>query len=172
MMDAVDVVGYVYCPPGWDEQRLRSGPDAEAIGQIAVSTYTDIAYIKEKNAIQISGETHDDVYQAQNKLNALFFPVIVKSKRQWARPDRPGVWGQRRDSTNGGNANGGAGANNNNNPSNGNNTANGGNGGNGGEPQQNGGRGIRKMRSESSLRPQSQQPQPYGAPASQTHGWK
>lgn len=25
--------------------------------------------------------------------------MIVKSKRQWARPDRPGVWGQRRDNT-------------------------------------------------------------------------
>lgn len=36
---------------------------------------------------------------SQNQLNTLFFPVIVKSKRQWARPDRPGVWGQRRDST-------------------------------------------------------------------------
>ncbi|TPX67768.1 hypothetical protein SpCBS45565_g03564 [Spizellomyces sp. 'palustris'] len=96
---AVDVTGFVYCPPGWDEQRLRAGPDAEAIGKIAMDTYTDISYIKEKNAIQISGETHDDVYKAQNQLNTLFFPVIVKSKRQWARPDRPGVWGQRRDST-------------------------------------------------------------------------
>ncbi|KAJ3184230.1 hypothetical protein HDU87_005077 [Geranomyces variabilis] len=96
---AVDVTGFVYCPPGWDELRLRSGPDAEAIGKIAMDTYTDISYIKEKNAIQISGETHDDVYKAQNQLNALFFPVIVKSKRQWARPDRPGVWGQRRDSS-------------------------------------------------------------------------
>ncbi|KAI8823487.1 uncharacterized protein EV422DRAFT_521191 [Fimicolochytrium jonesii] len=93
----VDVTGFVYCPPGWDEQRLRAGPDAEAIGKIAMDTYTDISYIKEKNAIQISGETHDDVYKAQNQLNELFFPVIVKSKRQWARPDRPGVWGQRRD---------------------------------------------------------------------------
>jgi hypothetical protein len=34
---------------------------------------------------------------SQNQLNNLFFPVIVKSKRQWARPDRPGNWGQRRD---------------------------------------------------------------------------
>ncbi|KAJ3034552.1 hypothetical protein HDV00_004965, partial [Rhizophlyctis rosea] len=68
-----------------------------------MDTYTDISYIKEKNAIQISGETHDDVYKAQNQLNTLFFPVIVKSKRQWARPDRPGVWGQRRDSAGPGN---------------------------------------------------------------------
>ncbi|KAI9002668.1 hypothetical protein HDU85_001754 [Gaertneriomyces sp. JEL0708] len=104
----VDVTGFVYCPPGWDEQRLRAGPDAEAIGKIAMDTYTDISYIKEKNAIQISGETHDDVYKAQNQLNTLFFPVIVKSKRQWARPDRPGVWGQRRDST-GGRVNGAGG---------------------------------------------------------------
>ncbi|KAJ3299700.1 hypothetical protein HK104_007628 [Borealophlyctis nickersoniae] len=96
---AVDVTGFVYCPPGWDEQRLRAGPDAEAIGKIAMDTFTDISYIKEKNAIQISGETHDDVYKAQNQLNTLFFPVIVKSKRQWARPDRPGVWGQRRDAS-------------------------------------------------------------------------
>ncbi|KAI9098731.1 hypothetical protein DFS34DRAFT_618747 [Phlyctochytrium arcticum] len=96
---SVDVTGFVYCPPGWDEQRLRAGPDAEAIAKIAMDTYTDISYIKDKNAIQISGETHDDVYKAQNQLNTLFFPVIVKSKRQWARPDRPGVWGQRRDST-------------------------------------------------------------------------
>lgn len=29
-----------------------------------MDTYTDISYIKEKNAIQISGETHDDVYKA------------------------------------------------------------------------------------------------------------
>ncbi|KAJ3119124.1 hypothetical protein HDU96_000039 [Phlyctochytrium bullatum] len=94
-----DVIGFVYCPPGWDEHRLRSGPDAEAIGKIAMDTYTDISYIKDKNAIQISGETHDDVYKAQNQLNSLFFPVIVKSKRQWARPDRPGSWGQRRDSS-------------------------------------------------------------------------
>ncbi|KAJ3075744.1 hypothetical protein HK102_005544 [Quaeritorhiza haematococci] len=100
---AVDVTGFVYCPPGWDEQRLRAGPDADAIRNIALETYTDIAYIKEKNAIQISGETHDDVYKAQNQLNTLFFPVVVKSKRQWARPDRPGSWGQRRD----GNRNGG-----------------------------------------------------------------
>ncbi|KAI8848921.1 hypothetical protein BC829DRAFT_392934 [Chytridium lagenaria] len=64
-----------------------------------MDTYTDISYIKDKNAIQISGETHDDVYKAQNQLNSLFFPVIVKSKRQWARPDRPGSWGQRRDSS-------------------------------------------------------------------------
>ncbi|RKO93753.1 hypothetical protein BDK51DRAFT_30173 [Blyttiomyces helicus] len=95
--NTVDVTGFVYCPPGWDEQRLRAGPDAEAIGKIALETYTDIAFIREKNAIQISGETHDDVYKAQNQLNLIFFPVIVKSKRQWARPDRPGVWGQRRD---------------------------------------------------------------------------
>ncbi|KAI8803680.1 hypothetical protein BJ742DRAFT_776931 [Cladochytrium replicatum] len=93
----VDVIGFVYCPPGWDEQRLRAGPDADAIRTIAIDTYTDIAYIKEKNSIQITGESHDDVYKAQNQLNTLFFPVIVKSKRQWARPDRPGVWGQRRD---------------------------------------------------------------------------
>ncbi|KAJ3085074.1 hypothetical protein HK102_000344 [Quaeritorhiza haematococci] len=97
-LPAVDVTGFVYCPPGWDEQRLRAGADADAIRNIALETYTDIAYIKEKNAIQISGETHDDVYKAQNRLNTLFFPVIVKSKRQWARPDRPGSWGQRRDS--------------------------------------------------------------------------
>ncbi|KAI9363473.1 hypothetical protein DFJ73DRAFT_756516 [Zopfochytrium polystomum] len=93
----LDVSGFVYCPPGWDEARLRSGPDAEAIGKIAMETFTDISYIKEKNAIQISGETHDEVYAAQNQLNNIFFPVIVKSKRQWARPDRPGGWGQRRD---------------------------------------------------------------------------
>ncbi|KAJ3333330.1 hypothetical protein HDU76_009302 [Blyttiomyces sp. JEL0837] len=93
----LDVTGFVYCPPGWDEARLRSGPDAEAIGKIAMDTFTDISYIKEKNAIQISGETHDEVYAAQNQLNNIFFPVIVKSKRQWARPDRPGNWGQRRD---------------------------------------------------------------------------
>jgi hypothetical protein len=62
-----------------------------------METYTDIAYIKEKNAIQIAGEGHEDVYKAQNQLNTLFFPVVVKSKRQWARPDRPGSWGQRRD---------------------------------------------------------------------------
>ena len=30
----VDVNGFVYCPPGWDEHRLRSGPDAEAIGWV------------------------------------------------------------------------------------------------------------------------------------------
>ncbi|KAJ1551744.1 hypothetical protein HK096_002449 [Nowakowskiella sp. JEL0078] len=59
-----------------------------------------IAYHKEKNAIQITGETQEDVYKAQTALNALFFPVIIKSKRQWARPDRPGQWGQRRDYSN------------------------------------------------------------------------
>ncbi|KAL2916248.1 hypothetical protein HK105_204339 [Polyrhizophydium stewartii] len=66
-----------------------------------MDTFTDIAYIKEKNAIQITGESHDDVYKAQSQLNTLFFPVIVKSKKQWARPDRPGNWGQRRDSNGG-----------------------------------------------------------------------
>ncbi|KAJ3197409.1 hypothetical protein HK101_003835 [Irineochytrium annulatum] len=95
----LDVSGFIYCPPGWDELRLRSGPDAEAIGKIAFDTFTDISFIKDKNAIQISGETHDDVYKAQNALNNLFFPVIVRSKRQWVRPDRPGGWGQRRDSS-------------------------------------------------------------------------
>jgi hypothetical protein len=35
-------------------------------------------------------------------MNELFFPVVVKSKRQWARPDRPGNWGQRRDGAGGG----------------------------------------------------------------------
>jgi hypothetical protein len=35
-------------------------------------------------------------------MNELFFPVVVKSKRQWARPDRPGSWGQRRDGAGGG----------------------------------------------------------------------
>ncbi|KAJ3204629.1 hypothetical protein HDU83_008122 [Entophlyctis luteolus] len=93
-----DVTGFCYCPPGWDELRLRSGPDAEAIAKIAIETFTDIAYIKEKNAIQIIGESHDEVYAAQTKLNDIFFPVIVRSKKQWARPDRPGSWGQRRDS--------------------------------------------------------------------------
>lgn len=29
-----------------------------------METYTDIAYIKEKNAIQIAGEGHEDVYKA------------------------------------------------------------------------------------------------------------
>ncbi|KAJ3217135.1 hypothetical protein HK099_005591 [Clydaea vesicula] len=95
-----DVTGFVYCPPGWDEARLREGNDADQIKAIAMDTYTDIAYIKEKNAIQIAGESHEDVYKAQTQLNTLFFPVIVKSKRQWARPDRPGSWGQRRDSVN------------------------------------------------------------------------
>lgn len=104
-----DVTGFVFLPPVWDEERLRHGEDAAAITKIAMDTYTDIAYIKEKNAIQIIGETHDDVYKAQTSLNTLFFPVIVKSKRQWARPDRPGIiarsvnfsgsWGQRRDGT-------------------------------------------------------------------------
>lgn len=92
-----EVQGYIYCPPDWDETRLRTGPDAEAIREIAFATYTDIVFIKEKNAIQISGESHEEVYKAQTELNALFFPVIVKSKRQWVRPERPGVWGQRRD---------------------------------------------------------------------------
>ncbi|KAJ3062605.1 hypothetical protein HDU98_001523 [Podochytrium sp. JEL0797] len=96
-IDGTDVTGFCYCPPGWDEGRLRSGPDAEAIAQIAIETFTDIAYIKEKNAIQIIGETHEEVYAAQTKLNDIFFPVIVRSKKQWARPDRPGNWGQRRD---------------------------------------------------------------------------
>ncbi|KAH6596061.1 hypothetical protein BASA50_005358 [Batrachochytrium salamandrivorans] len=99
-----DVSGYTYCPPGWDEQRLRNGPDAEVISRIAMDTYTDIAYIKDKNTIQVVGETHDDVYRAQSQLNLLFFPIPVKSKKQWARPDRPGTWGQRRDSLSQGNA--------------------------------------------------------------------
>ncbi|KAI8929694.1 hypothetical protein BC831DRAFT_547418 [Entophlyctis helioformis] len=93
-----DVSGFIYCPPGWDEQRLLSGPEAEAISKIALDTFTDIAFIREKNAIQITGETHDDVYKAQSQLNSIFFPVVVKSKKQWVRPDRPGNWGQRRDS--------------------------------------------------------------------------
>ncbi|KAJ3102028.1 hypothetical protein HK100_004436, partial [Physocladia obscura] len=93
-----DITGFCYCPPGWDEQRLRAGPDADAIAKIAIDTFTDIAYIKEKNAIQIIGELHEEVYAAQTKLNDLFFPVIVRSKKQWTRPDRPGNWGQRRDS--------------------------------------------------------------------------
>lgn len=59
-----DITGYVYCPPDWDEIRLRTGSDADAIRKIAMDTYTDIAYIKEKNAIQIIGEMHDDVYKA------------------------------------------------------------------------------------------------------------
>ncbi|KAJ1568132.1 hypothetical protein HK405_003538 [Cladochytrium tenue] len=92
-----EITGFVYCPPGWDEARLRCGPDAEAIGKIALETFTDISFIKEKNAIQIVGETHDEVYAAQNRLNGIFFPIVVKSRRQWARPDRPGAWGQRRD---------------------------------------------------------------------------
>ncbi|KAJ3403888.1 hypothetical protein CcCBS67573_g08032 [Chytriomyces confervae] len=93
-----DVSGFVYMPPGWDEGRLRAGAEADAIAKIALDTFTDIAYIKDKNAIQIIGETHDEVYAAQTKLNDIFFPVIVRSKKQWARPDRPGSWGQRRDS--------------------------------------------------------------------------
>ncbi|KAI8903907.1 hypothetical protein PhCBS80983_g05692 [Powellomyces hirtus] len=138
---AVDVTGFVYCPPGWDEQRLRAGPDAEAIGKIAMDTYTDISYIKEKNAIQISGETHDDVYKAQNQLNALFFPVIVKSKRQWARPDRPGVWGQRRDSSSAG------------------------------PRQPGGVGGLRKMKSESALQAsRSADPHAYGTAATAAAG--
>ena len=32
--------------------------------KIAMDTFTDIAFIKEKNAIQIIGETHDEVYAA------------------------------------------------------------------------------------------------------------
>ncbi|KAI9347333.1 hypothetical protein BDR26DRAFT_1004951 [Obelidium mucronatum] len=96
--ETTDITGFCYCPPGWDEARLRSGPDAEAIAKIAIDTFTDIAYIKDKNAIQIIGESHDEVYAAQTKLNDIFFPVIVRSKKQWARPDRPGNWGQRRDS--------------------------------------------------------------------------
>eukprot|EP00842_Homolaphlyctis_polyrhiza_P001500 jgi/Hompol1/2350/HPOL_005960-RA len=64
-----------------------------------MSTFTDIAYVRDKNAIQIVGESHEDVYQAQNKLNLLFHPVVHKSKKQWVRPDRPGDWGERRDST-------------------------------------------------------------------------
>ncbi|KAI8611019.1 hypothetical protein BC830DRAFT_1084367 [Chytriomyces sp. MP71] len=93
-----EVSGFVFMPPGWDENRLRTGVEADAIAQIAHDTFTDIAYIKEKNAITIIGETHEDVYAAQTKLNDVFFPVIVRSKKQWARPDRPGNWGQRRDS--------------------------------------------------------------------------
>ncbi|KAJ3123535.1 hypothetical protein HK098_001838 [Nowakowskiella sp. JEL0407] len=96
-------IGYIYCPPDFDQTRLLSGPDSESIAKIAHETYTDIAYHKEKNAIQISGESQQDVYAAQTKLNLLFFPVVVKSKRQWARPDRPGQWGQRRDSGSDGN---------------------------------------------------------------------
>ncbi|KAJ3127109.1 hypothetical protein HK098_006806 [Nowakowskiella sp. JEL0407] len=102
MTTPVDVIGYVYCPPGWDSNRLQAGEEAESITKIALETYTDIAYHKEKNAIQISGESQEDVYKAQTALNAIFFPVIVKSKRQWARPDRPGQWGQRRDYYNNG----------------------------------------------------------------------
>lgn len=96
-----DIIGFVFCPPGWDESRLTSGEDSAMITTIANETYTDIAFIKEKNAIQIIGETHDDVYKAQNRLNSLFFPVAQKSKRAWTRPDKPGAWGQsRRSSTN------------------------------------------------------------------------
>ncbi|KAJ3097476.1 hypothetical protein HDU97_004843 [Phlyctochytrium planicorne] len=109
-----------------------------------MDTYTDISYIKDKNAIQISGETHDDVYKAQNQLNSLFFPVIVKSKRQWARPDRPGSWGQRRDSSGPNNA------------------ATNGNGG-----------GLRKMKSESALN-MAQRPLPHGPPQTMqaATGWR
>ncbi|KAJ3412003.1 hypothetical protein HDV05_001384 [Chytridiales sp. JEL 0842] len=95
--DTSDITGFVYCPPGWDEHRLRSGPDAEVIGKIAMETYTDLSYIKDKNAIKILGETNEDVYKAQTQLNSLLSPPPSKSKRQWARPDRPGGWGQRRD---------------------------------------------------------------------------
>ncbi len=58
------------------------GQDSKKIKDIAMETYTDITYIKEKNAIQIQGETHEDVYKAQTSLNTLFFPIVVKSKKQ------------------------------------------------------------------------------------------
>jgi hypothetical protein len=37
------------------------------------------------------------MYDRQTQINQLFFPVTSKPKKQWARPDRPGPWGQRRD---------------------------------------------------------------------------
>ncbi|KAJ8323541.1 hypothetical protein QVD99_006912 [Batrachochytrium dendrobatidis] len=95
-----DVSGYVYCPPGWNEMRLRTGTDAAAISKIAMDTFTDIAYIKDKNAIQVIGESHDDVYKAQSLLNTLFSLPPVQPKKQWVRPDRPGDWGQCREAPN------------------------------------------------------------------------
>ncbi|KAI8898042.1 hypothetical protein BC833DRAFT_591303 [Globomyces pollinis-pini] len=92
-----DIIGLIYCPLDFDNQRLSYGSDATQIQQIALDTCTDISYIHTKNAIQIAGDTQQDVFNAQNKLNNLFFPVALKSKKSWARPDRPGQWGQRRD---------------------------------------------------------------------------
>ncbi|KAJ3254499.1 hypothetical protein HK103_007135 [Boothiomyces macroporosus] len=58
--------------------------------KIALETFTDITFVHDKNAIQIMGDTQEDVFKAQSQLNLLFFPVNTKSKKSWARPDRPG----------------------------------------------------------------------------------
>ena len=56
-----------------------------------------LLFLEASNSIQILGDTQDNVYKAQSDLNVMFFPPEVKSKKAWARPDKPGQWGQRRD---------------------------------------------------------------------------
>lgn len=92
-----DVTGYIYCPPDWDEAKLRTPQASEAIRQISLASFTDISFVESKNSIQITGDSREDVVKAQTELNILFFPPEQKSKKSWARPDRPGSWGQRRD---------------------------------------------------------------------------
>ncbi|RKP03151.1 hypothetical protein CXG81DRAFT_24258 [Caulochytrium protostelioides] len=94
-----DVLGFVHCPPGWSQARLANGPDAAAIRAIAAATQTTIAYAPDKRAIRIAGESNDAVFRAQTRLNGAIFCKTVETapKKRWARPDRPGGWGQRRD---------------------------------------------------------------------------
>jgi hypothetical protein len=95
-----DTTGYIYCPPDWDEAKLRTKEAADAIRLISQTSYTDISFVESNNSIQIIGDCREDVVRAQTQLNVLFFPPEIKSKKSWARPDRPGSWGQRRDITN------------------------------------------------------------------------
>jgi hypothetical protein len=91
------IAGFIYCPPDWDQERLTTGKSLERIKKISTETFTDISFIPALNKIEVLGDAHEEVLQAQKLLNELFEAPQLKAKKSWIRPDRPGNWGERRD---------------------------------------------------------------------------
>ncbi|KNC97386.1 uncharacterized protein SPPG_07314 [Spizellomyces punctatus DAOM BR117] len=82
----------------WDMDAFQ-GASLQSISTISTETRTAIWFDKAAGTLEIEGDSEESVHQAHAEITKLLREDVAQQPRrgEWAKPDRPGLWGQRRD---------------------------------------------------------------------------